>query len=85
MSEVLDAVNQTLNRLELKAEDQALAALARNLATRIDSERSGRTAAELAAKLTTVLQTLREEFKAKEVPDDSGLAKFRNLHPVREA
>ncbi|MBN6037466.1 hypothetical protein [Amycolatopsis sp. 195334CR] len=55
---VADAVGVTLDVLDLADEDQAAAALARNLAERLDTEKSARTAAELAGKLLAVLESL---------------------------
>ncbi|MFI5607769.1 hypothetical protein [Amycolatopsis sp. NPDC051903] len=82
---LLDAVNETLDELDLKSVDAGLAELARNLASRIDDEKSGRTASELAAKLHAVIQTLTEDHKAQEVPSDSRLGKLRAVGSVREA
>lgn len=84
---VLAAVEATLSDLKLKPIDAGIAELARNLAGRIDDEKSGRTAAELSAKLTTVLVELRTAYATEEVPSDSRLGKLRGLPgtAVREA
>lgn len=84
---VLTEVEKTLSDFPLKSTDAGLAELARNLAGRIDDEKSGRTAAELAAKLTTILVALTDAYASEEVPSDSRLGKLRSLPgtAVREA
>ncbi|MEV6879557.1 hypothetical protein [Amycolatopsis sp. NPDC051128] len=56
--EVLAAVRSTVEALDLDEEDQAAVALALRLGSAIDREESGRTLAELAGKLTSVLVEL---------------------------
>lgn len=55
---VLAAVRSTVEALDLDDEDQAAVALALRLGSAIDAEESGRTLAELAGKLTSVLTEL---------------------------
>jgi hypothetical protein len=52
------ALTDAVEHLDLDDEDQAAVALALRLASAIDEEESGRTLAELAGKLTTVLAEL---------------------------
>jgi len=55
---VREATLETLQELDLNPEDMAASALALTLAGQIDVEESGRTIAELAAKLLAVLESL---------------------------
>ncbi len=56
--DVLGAVRVALAELDLDGEDQAAIALALRLGEAIDAETSGRTLAELAGKLLSVLTEL---------------------------
>lgn len=55
---VEQATIKTLEQLELTEADSAASALALTIAAQIDVETSGRTMAELAAKLLAVLESL---------------------------
>jgi hypothetical protein len=84
-----EAVNASIEELDLSPRDQGAAELARVLARAIDGESSGRTAAELASKLQTALEALGltpQSRKGESVAPVAGrLAKLRALPSPREA
>ncbi|MGW3992214.1 terminase small subunit [Amycolatopsis sp. NPDC004772] len=84
-----DAVDASIKELDLSPRDKGAAELARVLAREIDEERSGRTKAELAAKLQTALTALGltpESRKGDPVaPREGKLSRLRALPPPREA
>lgn len=84
-----DAVCASIEQLDLSPRDEGAAELARVLAWAIDEEKSGRTKAELAAKLQTCLTALGltpESRKGDPVAPTAGkLSKLRALPTPREA